>query len=295
MKQNTLSVLTVGLITPLVAGMGLVGLSSCNSTNPTTDSQPTDREVKITGSGSTYPAMEALAAAYEASKTEEKAKIVFLPPSQSESGISGTRDGLVDLGSLSRTLKPQEDDGTLVYWEVARDALTVATHPDVEGVTNLQTDDLKAIYSGTTTNWQQVGGPDAMIVVLDRPEDESGKRLLREHYLGQALENAPDAVVLRHESDLIEAVTGTPYSIGAFSLAYAIANQLAVNRLRLDDVAPTVENVQSGKYPMVRILGLVSRQTPSTETQKFMDFIFSNAGAEALLEAGFVPSVQQQE
>ena len=109
MKQNPLSVLAIGLIAPLVAGVGLIGLSSCNSTSPPPDSQQTHQGVKITGSGSTYPAMKALAAAYET--REEKARITFLPPSQSESGISGTRDGLVDLGSLSRTLKPGEEDG----------------------------------------------------------------------------------------------------------------------------------------------------------------------------------------
>ncbi len=290
MKRDSLFAVATGVVS-LTAGMALLGLPGCAPNPP--GPQQTQQEVKITGSGSTYPAMKALADAYEAK--EDTIEIEFLPPSQSENGISGAREGLVDLGSLSRTLKPEEDDGTLVYREVARDALTVATHADVGGVTDLKTEDLKAIYSGETTNWQQLGGPDAKIVVLDRPEDESGKRLLRDHYLGQDLKNAPDAVVLRHESDLIEAVTGTPYSIGAFSLAYAISNQLTVNRLSLDDVAPSPETVQAGQYPMVRTLGIVSRQSPSEATQSFIDFIFSDAGSQALLKAGFVPSAQPQE
>ena len=290
MKRNAVLAVAVGGAS-LVTGAALLGLTGCSSDS--TGGELTQAEVRITGSGSTYPAMKALAAAYEA--REDSARINFLPPSQSENGISGTREGLVDLGSLSRKLKPEEDDGTLVYREVAKDALTVATHVELAGVTNLKTEDLKAIYSGETTNWQPLGGPDAKIVVLDRPEDESGKRLLRDHYLGNDLKNAPDAVVLRHESDLIEAVTGTPYSIGAFSLAYAISNNLAANRLSLNGVAPSAETVQSGQYQMVRTLGLVSRQPPSQATQSFVDFIFSDAGAEALEKAGFVPSVQPQE
>ncbi len=282
MKLNGLLAGTLGAIATLSVGC-----------TPNVTAPQTQQEIKLTGAATPYPAMKALAAAYESEA--ENVKITFLPPSQSSSGIAGVKEGLVDLGTVTRKPKPDEDDGTLVYREVARDALTVATHPDVEGVTDLKTEDLKAIYSGETRNWQQIGGPDAQIVVLDRAEDESAKRLLRKHYLGKDLKNASDAVILRHESELIKAVTDTPYSIGAFSLAYAISHQLTANRLSLDGVAPTLENVQSGQYQMVRNLGIVSNPTPSETSQKFIDFIFSDAGAKTLKKAGFVPADPPQE
>jgi len=267
--------------------LGIAALSvSCtpNTKNNPTSVQPAQQEIRITGAATPYPAMKVLAAAYE------DTKISFLPPSQSVSGIAGVKNGLTDIGTVTRKLKPEEDDSSLVYQEFARDALVVATHPSVEGVTNLQTKELRAIYSGTVTNWQDVGGPNAKIVVLDRPEDESAKRLLRQHYLGKELKNAPEAVILRHEKELIATIRDTPHSIGAFSLAYAISNQLPVNRLHLNGVEPTPENVGSGKYPMVRTLALVWNQTPSQSTQKFIDFAFSEAGAKHLLNSGFVPS-----
>ena len=282
MKLNGLLTGTLGAIATLAV--------SCTAN---VAERQTQQEIKLTGAATPYPAMKALAAAYEAEVGN--VNITFLPPSQSSSGIKGVQEGLVDLGTVTRKPKPEEDDGTLVYREVARDALTVATHPDVKDVTDLNTDDLKAIYSGEKTNWQQLGGPDAQIVLLDRAEDESAKRLLRKYYLGKDLKNAPDAAILRHENDLIKAVTDTPYSIGAFSLASALSNQLEVNRLSLDGVAPTLENVQSGQYQMVRNLGIVSNPTLSEASQKFLDFIFSDAGAEALQKAGFVPSGPPQE
>ena len=264
-------------------------LYSCTARteNPTED-VARQEEVKLIGSSSTYPALKGLAKAYqEESKTAE---VTFLPKSQSESAIVAVKKGIVDLGSVSKKLEQEEESEAIKYQELAKDALIVATHPSVEGVTDLETEELKGIYSGEITNWQEVGGPDQEIIVVDRPEDESGKRLLREYYLGQELENAPEAVIMRHEGELITAVKDTPYSIGAFSLANAITNDLPVNRLSLNGVEPTADNVEAGEYEMVRHIGLVYNSEPSSETQNFLDFMFSEAGAEELRQKGFIPS-----
>ncbi len=132
--------------------------------------------------------------------------------------------------------------------------------------------------------------PNEEIVVLDRPEDESAKRLLRKYYLGKELKNAPKVVIMRYEPELINALQNTPYSIGAFSLAYTISNKLPVNRLSLNGIEPTPENIKSGKYKMVRSIGVVWDKKPSEATQKYLDFVFSKKGADILNNSGFVPS-----
>ncbi len=167
----------------------LLAVTSCFDRDSTEPELQVQQEIKIVGSSSTYQATKILAKAYE-NKTVN-VKFTFLPKSQSSSGIAGVRKGLVDIGTVSRTLKPEEDDSSVVYREFVKDALVVGIHPSVKGVRNLQTYQLKAIYSGRVTNWQDVGGSKGKIVVLDRPEDESGKRLLREYYLGKELKNAP--------------------------------------------------------------------------------------------------------
>ncbi len=181
----------------------------------------------------------------------------------------------------------------MIYKQLAKDGLVVATHESVKGVSNLTTQQLKAIYSGAVTNWQELGGPNEEIVVLDRPEDESGKRLLREHYLGKELKNAPKAAIMRYEPELINALQNTPYSIGTFSLAYAISNKLPVNRLSLNGIEPTPENIKSGKYKMVRSIGVVWGTKPLEATQEYLDFAFSEKGAEILNNSGFVPSTEK--
>ncbi len=283
------------VVTALSIGTCFTGITGCSTDNTATQAEPaevkTQQEIKINGSGSTYPAIKALAKAYE--NKNSNIKVTLLPKSQSSAGIAAVKKGIVEIGSVSRKVKPKENDGSIVYREVAKDALVVATHPTIKGVSNLQTSQLKAIYSGKITNWQKVGGPDAKIILLDRPEDESGKRLLRQYYLGKALKNAPEAVIIPQEAELINAVQNTPYSIGAFSLAYAISNKLPVNRLSLNGVEPTPANVTAGKYKMVRHIGVVRSKKSSANTQGFFDFAFSNEGSNVLRQLAFVPSIQK--
>lgn len=286
MKQNLLFSIALGMT-------ALLGLPSCtsNSPNPTQESVQTQQQIKIVGSSSTYAAMKILTDAY--ASENQNVKFIFFPKGQSKGAIAAVKRGLTDFASVSRKLKPKEDNGSLIYKMFAKDGLVVATHPSVKGVSNLTTSQLKAIYSGAVTNWRELGGQNAEIVLLDRPEDESAKKLLREHYLGNKLKNAPKAAIMRHEPELINALQNTPHSIGAFSLAYAISHKLLVNRLRLNGIEATPENIKSGKYTMVRKIGIVRSEKPTTATEEFLDFAFSEKGAEILNNYGFVPSVKK--
>ncbi len=289
MKLVPLTTLTIGAI-------ALTGLSSCTTNSAyvkTTNisiANQTQEEIKAGGGSSTSIPFQLLMNAY--TTTAKNTKATFLPSSQTESVVAGVKDGLLDVGSLSRKLKPQENDKTLEQRLIAKDALLVATHPSVKGVTNLTTEDLKAIYSGKATNWKAFGGSDAKIVVLDRPEDESAKRLLREHYLGKDLKNASEAVVFRKEGELIDAIQSTPYSIGTFSLAYAVSYQLPVNRLNLNGIAPTLENMKAGKYKMVRSIVFVFKKPPAQKVQKFIDFVASTKANITLRQSGYLPLTQ---
>ncbi|WP_414566338.1 MULTISPECIES: substrate-binding domain-containing protein [unclassified Anabaena] len=280
------------------SAIALLGLPSCSTnpnstavTNITTPDSNSQTAIKVGGSSSTVNFWQTLKQAYES--TNKNQQLILLEPGQSENTIAGIKQGLVDVGAISKTLKPEENDGTLEFFQVVKDALLVATHPSVTQVNNLTTQDLQGIYSGSITNWQQLGGPDASIVVLDRPEDESAKRLLRQHYLGKDLPNSPNAVVMRKEGELIQTLQSTPHSIGAFSLAYAVSHNLQVNRLSLNGIESTPENLKAGNYPMVRTIGIVWSKQPSQTTKSFVDYILSQPASIVLEQAGFASVTQQ--
>ncbi|MFM9263807.1 substrate-binding domain-containing protein [Tychonema sp. BBK16] len=286
MKQN--------LVILALSAIALLGLPSCKTTSdsvpttivPKTVAKSTETSIKLGASSSTLGLIKVLQTNYEA--TAKNVKITQLEPGKSENIIDGIKVRLVDIAAISQILKPGDNDGNLESLEVAHDALVVATHSSVTGVKNLTTEDMKGIYSGTITNWQQLGGTDAKIVLLDRPEDESAKRLLRKYYLGNDLKSSSEAVVFRKEGELIEAIQSTPYSIGIFSLAHAISHKLLVNRLSLNEVKPTQENVKAGKYPMVRTISIVWHKNPTEATKGLIRYISSPSAMNAMEQSGFI-------
>ncbi|KAF3888523.1 MULTISPECIES: substrate-binding domain-containing protein [Nostocales] len=242
-------------------------------------------EIKIGVRGITYVAMKTLADAYRSQV--KNVQVSFVPIAQSMAELKGVRDGLLDLSGVSEELKLE--DSTLEYLDAAQDALLVATHSSVSAITNLTTENLKAIYSGTLRNWQELGGPDAKIVVLDLPEDDSVKRLLRKHYLGEDLKNSKTAILLREEEDAIAAVQNIPYSIGVFSSARVTSKQLRLNPKSLNGVEATPENVQTGRYLLVRPIGIISSKRSSQAVKGFLQFVRSKQAAAVLRRSGFLP------
>ncbi len=242
----------------------------------------------MAGAASVYPALQLLASSYAG--TDGNGQVMFWPGNQTLGGITAVREGLVEVGAVTRAPKPEETDDSVQYRELAKDPLVVAVHPSVAGVTDLTSGQLRAVYCGTVRNWRELGGPDATIVVLDRPEDESAKVLLRQHHLGKDLKVTDAAVLLDTESELGTTLRDTPYAIGALSLAYATIGDLGVHPLSLDGVAPSADNVAAGQYRMVRSVGLVWRTAPNGKTPQFIDYALSEAGASTLRKAQYIPS-----
>ncbi|WGV26591.1 substrate-binding domain-containing protein [Halotia branconii] len=281
----------------MIIGILLLGLCSCNSvkstdlknSNSVTSLSKSQAKavIKVGGSSSTVTVLKLLAQAYQSQN--KNIEIEFVSNGQSEGAIAALKNDIIDIAGSSHKLKPEEDNGQIQYREIAQDLLLVATNNSVKGVSNLSTKQLKAIYQGDITNWQELGGADAKIVVLDRPEDESAKKLLRKYYLGEE-KTTTKAVILNKEGELIETLQNTPNSIGAFSLAYSLINKLPINHLSLNGVAPKAQNFASGQYQMVRHIGILWDKTPSTSTQGFIDFIASKEGETVLQNNGFVPT-----
>lgn len=241
--------------------------------------------IKITGSGTCRPLIEILARQY--SKLHPEVKIVFLPGTHSKGGIEGAAQGLIDIGLVSRELKPEEKAFGLTYLVLSNDGLAIATHNLVK-VKNLSTQQVRDIYSGKIKNWKETGGDDAPIIVLDRNEDESAKIILRQYVLGKTLPITKESTVLYYESDMVEALKRTPNTIGYLSLGYALSKKLPINLVSLDGVAPSVNNILNGKYKVVRPLGIVYKRT-TPQTKKLIDFFQSEEAMKLMIENGYAP------
>lgn len=258
----------------LVSSVAMMLLSSCTEVAVPQSTDSNQAFIKVGGSAEALELIENLAAAYEASGAD--VQINFLPPSRSDGGIQGVKDEVLDIGAISAEPEVADIDN-LQYVSLANVPLAMIVHETVTGVEDLTTQQLQHIYQGNITNWQEVGGPDTEIILLDYVEDEDEKVMLRKHYLGPELQISDHAVIFPEDNELLEAVVITPNSIAAAPLKRA-PDDVPIRILSLDGIAPTPTNLQTGAYPMAIQLGLVAAESPSPDVTNFIQFILSPNG-----------------
>lgn len=205
-------------------------------------------------------------------------------PTGSGSGIQAVKEGRCDIGLSSRDLKDEEIANGLKATVLAYDGIAVIVNPE-NPVVDLDMDSISKIYTGEITNWKDVGGQDAEIVLIGR-EAGSGTRDGFE-----SITKTEDACQYRQEltstGDVITAVSQNPAAIGYASLA-SVNEQ--VQTVRVNGVEPTEDSIKDGSYVIQRPFILVTKEdTPLSDTaQKFFDFATSVEAAQFISAAGAV-------
>ena len=206
-------------------------------------------------------------------------------PTGSGSGITAVQEGRCDIGLSSRALKDDEKSAGLVGTTIALDGIAIIVHPD-NPVSDLSVQQIADIYTGKITNWKDLGGEDAEIVLIGR-EAGSGTRDGFESVTG-----TKDACQYRQEltstGDVITTVAQNPAAIGYASLAALKDNVKAVS---VDGVSPSEQTVKDGSYAVQRPFVLVTKDGTklSDAAQKFFDFAVSGDAAKLIAAAGAVP------
>jgi phosphate transport system substrate-binding protein len=205
-------------------------------------------------------------------------------PTGSGSGITAVSEGRCDIGLSSRNLKDEEKESGLSATVLALDGIAIIVNPEND-VTDLSLEDIAAMYKGEITNWSEVGGGDAEIVIIGR-EAGSGTRDGFESITG-----TQDACQYRQEltstGDVITTVSQNPDAIGYVSLA-AVKDSVKV--VSVDGITPTEETVKDGTYAIQRPFILVTKDGVelSVVAQAFFDYATSAEAAEIIAAAGAV-------
>ena len=260
----------------LVAVMAL-SMAACGNSDSLSGKVATD------GSTSMEKVIGALKETFEA---ENRGVEVTYNPTGSSAGITAVAEGRCDIGLSSRNLKDAEKEQGLVGTVLAYDGIAVIINPE-NTVEDLTVEQIAAIYTGEITNWSEVGGIDAEIVLIGR-EASSGTRSGFEEIVG-----VEDACQYRQElsstGDVITAVSQNPGAIGYASLASV---KDTVKAIKVGGVAPSDETVKNETYAIQRPFVLVTKEGAElNETAKaFFDFITSEAANEVITAAGVVPA-----
>jgi phosphate transport system substrate-binding protein len=212
----------------------------------------------------------------------------------SGTGLAALVNGTTDIALSSRSIKPAEAQQVQARHRteaqeipVARDGVTFYVHAS-NPVRALSVAQLKAIYLGDITRWNQVGGLDEPIVLHSRENSSGTYVFVKERVLGNE-DFSPSTLSLPGTAAVVNAVSKEKNGLGYGGAAYAKGIQ-ELNILEGGKpIAPSAENIQSGQYPLSRDLFFYVRGRPGGATQAFIDFALSPEGQQLVTQAGYYP------
>ena len=270
------------------ACMSVALLAGCgnNGNNETPSGEEGGNEAALTGTvatGGSTSMQSLMSMMQEAFMAENTGVTVTYDPTGSGAGITGASDGTLDIGLSSRVLHDDETDVEAIT--VCLDGIAIVTNT-ANPVENLTLEQLAGIFTGEITNWSEVGGNDAEIVVIGR-EAGSGTRDGFEEIVGVA-----DQCQYDQELTATGAVTA---AVAANENAIGYASLSAVDDTVIDPtvegVACTEETVQDGSYVLQRPFNFVVKKDAelSDAAQAFITWATDGSANEWILKAGCVP------
>ena len=284
MKKFWTILASATLALTLLAGCGSSGNAPASAA---ASSAPSGGDTELTGSVATdgSTSMKSVIGALGESFQNANSGVTFTyNPTGSGSGIQAVSEGRCDIGLASRGLKDDEKSSGLTETVLAYDGIAVVVSPE-NPVSDLTIEQIADIYTGKITNWSEVGGNDAEIVLIGR-EAGSGTRDGFESITG-----TEEACQYRQEltstGDVIATVSQNPNAIGYASLS---AVKDTVKALSVGGVAPSEDTVKDGSYVIQRPFVLVTKDgvTLSPAAQAFLDYALSADAAPIIAQAGAV-------
>ncbi len=249
-------------------------------------------EVELTGSLSIAGSTTVLPIAQECANLfmEQHLQVdVSVAGGGSGAGVKSAGSGEVDIGEASRNIKASEllSYTDLVAFSVAKDSVAVIVNPEnpLSGSLDLTLEQVSEIFSGETTNWSELGGPDHEIEVYTR-EEGSGTREVFVDYAMDGKEFAANAGVKPSNGEMRAAVASNTYAVAYVSFGYI---DDTVSAAKINGVEALVENVNNGQYPITRILWMFTKGMPDALEAAFIEYVQSPEGQAIVEDLGYIP------
>jgi len=278
-----------GLITTTIILLSLF-VSACEQTanSPSTATLPSDQltgELSITGSSTIAPLAAELAQRLESKNPQLR---VNVQTGGSSRGLADIRQGISDIGMVSRKLNDNEHD--VQAHLLAQDGVSIIVHKS-NPVTELTTEQIKSVYLGKISNWQSLTGRDKKITVIHKAEGRSTLEVFLDFFKFKNTQIKPDIIIGDNEQG-IKLVSRNPNAIAYVSIGTAEYNMKAgtsIKTLPLNGVEATTEKLASGQFPLSRELNFITKGKPSLLTQAYIDFSKTDEAANIIKDFGFVP------
>jgi len=260
----------------------------------------TNEKLSISGSTTTLEVSQLWAEAFMAEFGGE----ISVSGGGSGVGIADLINGTSDLANSSRAIKSSENDkskvagGDIKEYKVLIDGICIVTSKNIN-IPELTLNQLADIYIGNITNWDQVGGPDAPILVIARDSSSgTGEFFLQKVVqLGQTNTNdySPNDLRLQSNADVVNQVEGNSNAIGYIGMGYLKEAGDKLNLVKVKysadtpSIAPTSQTVSDFTYPISRYCYIYANGNKLSKIAKaFLDFVLGAEGQDIVVKAGFV-------
>jgi phosphate transport system substrate-binding protein len=256
------------VLASMLVALAVFGAGCTSSTNNTTSGT----KLQLAGSTSVQPHAEVLAKAFQANNSGVQ---VFVQGGGSSAGVTAVGTGTADIGMSSANLSASQKSQypNLKAVPIAVDGIAIIVNPQ-NNISNLTLNQTRDIFTGNVTNWNQVGGSDAKINVVNR-EEGSGTRDGIQKIVLKGGNFSTGGITQSSTGAVRSYVAGDPNAIGYIS--YAEVDN-SVKALNINSVAPTYDTIANGTYPVQRYFLFVTNGDPTGNAKAFIDFTLSPAG-----------------
>ena len=287
--------LRCAVVAAVVTAAGACGGGGPTATSTAGDTG-SDRSASLRVSGSTT--VNPVAADAAEVLRAQGMKVTVDSQGGSAGGITQLGAGQVEIAMSSKAVS--DDDKArfpgvdFVSTEIGQDAVGVILRRDVVdgGVTDLDREQLKALFEGRVQNWKELGGPDLAVFVYDKEPGRGTREVLDTYLYGKDGKAPPPpqsdnyAIVGGNEETRAK-LESTPGSVGPLSSSF-ITGHPKLAALSVDGVAPTPATVKDRSYPMARPLFLVTDGPPTGQARTFVDFVLSAEGQKLVNKHGYL-------
>lgn len=223
--------------------------------------------------------------AFEMDKLEAftKATGIKVDVSTASSGSCVYRlmNGYCDIASTARELYRRHQEYGYTQIPFAKDPLAIIAHKRC-GVENLASEQLQDIFSGDITNWKELGGADLPITIIVPAEDTAANKNFRRQVMKH--KEIKHDFMAYDSTMVIEAVKHFPCGTISFISQGAALHHEEIITIKIDGYYPTDKD-----YPYYQIFYYIIRGEPAGDVKKFIDFTFSEQGAQIMRKNGMVP------
>lgn len=248
-----------------------------------------ETKIVIDGSTTVGPISKAFADFY---KENHSGVNITISESGSGNGVKSLMNNACDIANMSRFMKPAEfkscvDKGILpVAHVVAFDGLAVVVNPK-NPVKALTVSQIADIYTGKISNWKQLGGEDAKIVVVSRDTNSGTYETFNELVLKKAA-ITKDAEYVGSNGQARTRVNTTKNAIAYVGLGFV---DDTVKPLSVEGILPTAKSISTGKYPIARPLYMFTNGYPKmgSDVYNFVTLHLSKEGREIVSDLGYIP------